>query len=268
MFIPQKYDICNIICSSICLFLYSETLNFYFSFFLCFRQEVNLLKEKISGMKSDILTSLQQSKQTEYDDHKNTYQTHEQQPQSQSVPIQYEQQPIQTNYEQPTTQQRTFGLLNHLNHLNHHDHDHNHQTRGQTLVAPAQTVLYQTVPVRTIQRKLPTQVRRIKVFQEVQDKKLNTKPKTVRRKITRSNTRSVEVAERAIDSIKNSMSSAIWTGVTVVAVKLAPILLLGLKVRFIFFKFKALKKKALHKSENHILFYLFSLSRNIFAFLN
>lgn len=182
-------------------------------------------------MHSDILSSLQQSKKSEYqnDDHKNTYQPTEQS--QASAPVQYDQQPAQTNYEQPT-QQRTFGLFNHLNqNLN--------QNRGLPFAVPAQTVVYQTVPVavRTIQRKLPAPepapARRIKVIHEIHEKKLNGRQNTVRRKITRvGGTRSVEVAERAIDSIKKSMSSAIWTGITVVAVKLAPILLLGLKVRF------------------------------------
>lgn len=167
-------------------------------------------------MHSDILTSLQQSKSDyQNDDHKTNYQ---QADQSQSTPVQYDQQSTQTNYEQPT-QQRTFGLFN-------------HQNRG-LFAAPAQAVLYQTVPVRTIQRKLPAApARRIKVIHEIHEKKINGKQNIVRRKITRGGTRSVEVAERAIDSIKKSMSNAIWTGITVVAVKLAPILLLGLKVSF------------------------------------
>lgn len=166
-------------------------------------------------MHSDILSSLQQAKQSDYqnDDHKTNYQ---QADQSQSSPVQYDQQSTQTNYEQPT-QQRTFGIFN-------------HQNRGLPFAAPAQAVLYQTVPVRTIQRKLPA-ARRIKVIHEIHEKKLNGKQNIVRRKITRGSTRSVEVAERAIDSIKKSLSSAIWTGITVVAVKLAPILLLGFKVR-------------------------------------
>lgn len=177
-------------------------------------------------MHNDILTSLQQSKQPEYqnDDHKNTYQPTEQS--HASAPVQYDQQHDQQhdqthNFEQPS-QQRTFGLFNHLT-----QNLHQNLNRGLPFVAPAQTVLYETVPVRTIQRKLPAPGRRVKVIRE----KGNGRQNIVRRKITRvGGYRSVEVAERAIDSIKKSMYSAIWTGITVVAVKLAPILILGLKV--------------------------------------
>lgn len=158
-------------------------------------------------MHSEILTSIQQAKQSDY-------QTPIEHQPSQSQPVQYDQQQQQ----QQPTQQRTFGLFN-------------HQNRG--LPAPAQPILYQTsVPVRTIQRKLPA--RRIKVIHEIHEQKLNGKQNGVRRKVIRgSPSRSIDVAERAIDSIKKSLSSAIWTGITVVAVKLAPILLLGFKVSFL-----------------------------------
>lgn len=111
---------------------------------------------------------------------------------------------------------------------------HNHNNR-RTLFSEPIPVIAQTIePTRSLKphgRRIflrPVTSNKRKIGRNLHAKK---KSNTQKSRNLKSRSRSIANTEKMFDSLRRGVMSALWTGLIVVAVKLAPLLLLGVKVR-------------------------------------